>query len=412
MKIGLLANWVAPMDGALIRDGAVIFEDGRIVDVGSSFRLKHQFDLVQWHDLGQSIILPGLVNAHVHLELSSVVRQPTPPPTFGQWLLQIVTTRRSGDPESAARQGARIGRDECLHYGISTVGDISRYPAATRSILRTGPLRVVSFGEIQALGTRRTLLDQRLYEAVDDALATATLRVGISPHAPYTVEPQGYARALSISQKKNIPLTTHLAESEAEWEFLSHGTGDFRALWDAIGGWDNQVPRYMHGPIHLARDLGLLSTPRMLLAHVNYCDDEELAILAKGRASVIWCPRTHDYFGHPLHRFTEMLRRGINVCIGTDSKASSPNLNIVEDLRLVHSRFPQVPAMTLWSMVTARPAQALGLEGRVGTLVAGGYADITAFPLEHEIQTPLQWLLETPAQPPRLWIAGQEVSVP
>jgi aminodeoxyfutalosine deaminase len=188
------------------------------------------------------------------------------------------------------------------------------------------------------------------------------LIVGVTPHAPYTVEAEGYRRCLDFANSNNRPLATHLAETPDEAEFLAEQTGPFRYLWEVgVNAWDDRVPRYDGGPIRLARDLGLLIF-RRYLAHVNYCDDDELEILARGRASVVYCPRTHAYFGHRPHRWREMLARGINVAVGTDSCASSPDLNLVDDLRLLRRIAPEVSAVELWGMATTRAATALRIE--------------------------------------------------
>jgi cytosine/adenosine deaminase-related metal-dependent hydrolase len=157
----------------------------------------------------------------------------------------------------------------------------------------------------------------------------------------------------------------------------------------------------------LAHELGLLAYPTVL-AHVNYCSDPELALLSRGKASVVYCPRTHAYFNHPPHRFREMLAADINVALGTDSCASSPNLNLVDDLRLLHNLYPDFPVHTLWQMATINGARALGLAHQVGTLTPGRRADLLAFPIS--TPNPLTELLEHHILPQRLWINGTESS--
>jgi aminodeoxyfutalosine deaminase len=137
------------------------------------------------------------------------------------------------------------------------------------------------------------------------------------------------------------------------------------------------VQTFGGSPVAFAHAIGLLQYPT-LLAHVNYCDDAELDLLAGGQASVVYCPRTHRYFGHPPHRWRDMLRCGINVAVGTDSCASSPDLNLLAELRLLHEIDPQTPVELLWSMATTRAARAIGLAGQVGQLSPGAWADIIA----------------------------------
>src|SRR5205807_9072461 len=142
------------------------------------------------------------------------------------------------------------------------------------------------------------------------------------------------------------------------------------AWWGRIGGWDEQVATFAGGAVSSAHAVGLLDYPT-LLAHVNYCDDAEMDLLARGHASVVYCPRTRAYFRHPPHRWRDMLSRGINVAVGTDSCASSPDLNLVDELRLLRRLAPEVPAMELWKMATIRAAKAIGWENEVGSISPG-----------------------------------------
>ncbi|HEX5245033.1 MAG TPA: amidohydrolase family protein, partial [Tepidisphaeraceae bacterium] len=323
------------------------------------------------------------------------------------WLARLVPNASvplDREAESIAA-ATRTGIEQCLRFGVTTVGDISRFCSISRAVLRESPLRAVSFGEVLAMGQRRELLDERLARAVDRSLETELLRIGITPHAPYSIESHGYQRCLAIARSMDLPLTTHLAETPDETPFLSDHSGPFRELWERIGGWDSQVDRFRGGPIRYAAELGLLDYPT-LLAHVNYCDDDELAILAHGKASVACCPRTHAYFGHPPHRWREMLAAGINVTVGTDSCASSPDLNLVDDLRLLHEIAPDVAPENLWEMATIRAARSLGLQNQIGSIAPGKSADLVAFPvMSHGA---LREILQNPIIPSATWVAGRK----
>jgi cytosine/adenosine deaminase-related metal-dependent hydrolase len=231
-----------------------------------------------------------------------------------------------------------------------------------------------------------------------------TLRAGVSPHAPYSIDADGYRRCLAAAQERRLPLTTHLAESPDEGTFLADHAGPFRELWDRLGAWDDSVPRFPGGPIRFAASLGLL-VESVALAHVNYCDNDEMRLLAAGRASVVYCPRTHAYFGHSPHRWRDMLAAGINVAVGTDSCASSPDLNLVDDLRLLHRIAPDVPPFALWEMATTRAARALGLGPHAGTLAPGAPADCAIFSASGP--DPLREVLENDRPPAEVWIGGR-----
>ncbi len=409
VEISLLtAAWIAPMDRPIIRDGAIAIAGGRILDVGPAKEIWQRYPQGQPTELGDVVVLPGLINAHTHLELSDL-RQGDQPNSFVDWIFDLMgqTAKAGGEVLVNAANAARTGAVESIGFGVTSVGDISKQCTATRAVLRDGPLRVVSYGEIQAMAKRRSLLDERFAVAADVSQESAFLRVGLTPHAPYTVEPEGYARCLNFAREHSRPIATHLAETPDETIFLENQTGPFRHLWEAgVNAWDEHVPKYAGGPIRFARDIDLLSYPT-LLAHVNYCNDEELAILAAGKGSVVYCPRTHAYFGHPPHRWREMLAAGINVAVGTDSRASSPDLNLVDDLRLLHRIAPEVPAQTLWEMATIRAARAIQVDSAVGSITAGKLADFSVF-RSFGGGNPLAELLENQAIPTQVWIDGRK----
>ena len=139
------------------------------------------------------------------------------------------------------------------------------------------------------MGQRRNLLEPRLIEVTDARNASKHLTIGITPHAPYSVEPFAYRRCLEIARSNGMPLATHLAETPFETDFLNHHTGPFRDLWTWLNRWDENIPKFPGSPIQFAQDLGLLAYPT-LLAHVNYCTDADLNLLARGQASVVYCP--------------------------------------------------------------------------------------------------------------------------
>jgi cytosine/adenosine deaminase-related metal-dependent hydrolase len=401
----LHAKWLAPMVGPLIPDGAVVAQAGRIVAIGHVEEIGRKYPDAIEHSYANAAILPGLINAHVHLELSDLSR-PAQPETLADWLGDVV--KQSPPPgeagEQRVAQAIETGVQQCLRFGVTSIGDIGQRCALTRNLLRDGPLRVVSYGEVLAMAARRAMLEPRLAVAADQSERSEKLTIGISPHAPYSVEIPGYRRCLEEARKHALPIATHLAESAGEAEFLSNHTGPLRDLWQRIGGWDDAVPKFSGGPIRMAQSLGYLDYSKTLLAHVNHCDDDELTILAAGKASVVYCPRTHAYFGHPPHRWREMLQLGINVAIGTDSCASSPDLNLVDDLRLLHQLAPDMPPRQLWQLATTRASRAIAADPPAGQLTIGAVADFTIFRAASD--DPLREILETDTLPISTWIAG------
>ena len=393
------------MSDAPIRDAAVIFEDGVITQVGTRTALLNLLRDAEVFDAGNSIIVPGLINAHTHLELSNVPR-PAAPARFIDWVIQLMQS-----PVPAG--GMEAGIAQCLKFGVTAVGDITTRPMATREILNRSPLRGVSFGEVRAMAQRRAFLQSRIEQSrampviASQVQHADQIRAGITPHAPYSIESTGYARCLQEARQHHLPLATHLAETREEAEFLSHHTGPFRELWELLNAWDKQVPTFAGGPIRFAESIGLLDHPTVL-AHVNFCHDDEMRLLADGNASVVYCPRTHAYFSHPPHRWREMLAHRINVAVGTDSCASAGDLNLVDDLRLLHQIAPEVETRVLWEMATVRAARALGA-GKMGALARGNWADAAVFPLGsgNKSEDPLSEVLECSVVPAAVWVGGR-----
>jgi cytosine/adenosine deaminase-related metal-dependent hydrolase len=400
------AKYVATMAGPVLEDAAVVVEgDGRIGAVGAGGDWSGSGN--RTIELGDVLILPGLVNAHTHLELTALGQLPRPA-NLVDWILALRERAMAelSEPARIADSMARGVRD-CLRFGVTAVGDITLNPAVTRPVLSASALRGVSFGEVLGMAGRSAQMAGRIAAAVERTSEREDLRAGIEPHAPYSLDLNGYRRCVEEARRHGMPIATHLAETRDEAEFLARHRGEFRRLWEALGGWEEGVSRAAGGPIFAMNQLGLLHHEPAVLAHVNYVDEEEMAILAGGRASVVYCPRTHAYFGHPPHPFEEMLAAGVNVALGTDSAASSPDLNLMEDLRLVHRTYPGVPVETVLGMGTARGARALGMGDRIGTIEAGKWADLCAFAVT--TRDPLREVLETAVLPAAVWVGGRRV---
>ncbi len=400
----LTAAWVAPISAAVVPDGAVAFSSGRILAVGPQQQVRQNHPEAIVTDLGNCVLVPGMVNAHVHLDLTHTRRPLPAPSSFVDWLRHVMShVAEPADSTASFLDGVH----QCVRFGVTTAGDIAgRYAALLRSTFaELGSIRLTSYGEVTAMAQRRNYLEDRLAAAIDSRATSENLRIGVSPHAPYSIEPEGYQRCLQEAILRRLPLTTHLAETPYEAEFLASHSGPFGKLWSDLGAWDDQVPTFSGGPIRYAQSLGLLDYPASL-AHVNYCDDDEMALLAHSKATVVYCPRTHAYFGHRPHRWREMLACGINVALGTDSCASSPDLNLLDDARLLHTLAPGVPVNQIWQMLTVRGGRAVDCSD-VGSLAAGKFADFAAF----RVQTgePLKEVLENSILPAAVWIDGTKI---
>lgn len=385
---------------APLTDGAVAVKDSRIVAVGGSQQV-----LAACHgrvcDFGNAIVLPGLVNAHTHLELSALDCGGSVNGSFADWIIALRDRQQSSNIDTG--DAVRMGVAQCVRYGVTTVGDIARQFEVSRPILRDGPLRAVSFGEALGLAKLRPRFEQSLKGASDSSFNSAHLTCGISPHAPYTVDLDGYRECVTLAAARPLPISTHLAETRDEHAFLLHQSGPLRDLWNRLDLWQAPVSTFPGSPVEMAHSVGLLNC-RAVLAHVNFVDASDLELLSRGNASVVYCPRTHRYFCHAIHPWREMLERGINVCVGTDSCASSPNLNLVDELRLLHLSAQKLPVRQLWRLATINGARALQLDDSLGSLERGKLADFVVFPVQSD--EPLLELLSASVLPSYVYIGG------
>ena len=385
--------------------------DGAIVAVGKSEDLRGRFSGAREEHVA-GVRLPGLINAHTHLELGyQRERAGERHGYFTEWVGALMRNYPAAEQvEGIVREAVRTGVAESLQSGVTMVGDISRHCSWTRAELAggRGPLRVVSFGAVFGLGKMRERAEGLLREASDRGLESENLRVGLSPHAPYTVEGETLRRVVGVARAEKLPVTMHLSELAEERGLLRDFSGRL-SEWQVLQNiWDERVERCQAGAVRWAADCGLLALGRdvpVVLAHVNYCDDGEMRLLAGSGVSVVYCPRTAEYFGHRGHRYREMMAAGINVCAGTDSLASNADLSVLKEAALLVRR-DGVPPYRAMEMITVNAARALGEPA--GALLPGMRADVAVFPTDAR-GTAAETLADLLASAPNaaaVWIAG------
>jgi cytosine/adenosine deaminase-related metal-dependent hydrolase len=326
-------------------------------------------------DLGNAAIIPGLVNAHTHLELSDAPAPLLPASPFTAWLKQVMAHRlaRGAASESAPSPVVR-GREESARCGTTTLGDIAGQPAAATEghDALPGP-RTVAFLELLGLAPERT--GPQLQRAADHVAAKTSSLPGLSPHAPYSVHPDLLRGAVDLAVKHRVPVAMHLAETRAELELLATGTGEFVPFLEALGAWrPDAIPRGSR-PLDYLRELSRAECA--LVVHGNYLDDVEIDYLASHpNLTVVYCPRTHAFFGHDPHPWRGLLARGINLAVGTDSRASNPDLSLFAELQFLRQLAPDLDPSELLQVGTFNGAFALGLEHETGSLATGKSADL------------------------------------
>ena len=384
----LRAKYVMPDSRTIIENGAVAIQGSEIVDVGLYSTIQHSGALLI-HDLGEAILMPGLVNAHTHLDLTSSADSVQRTPKFTDWVFQIVGKRTPSAIGPSVRQGVQ----QSFAGGVTTVGDIDG-TGGSAQILRDTPIRKVVFfealgfsGDSNAAGLAR--LTAYLDSApVPDSLLTPAL----SPHAPYSTSADIYRQCIA----SGLSICTHIAETEDELEFLSCGTGAFQDYLEAFGistaGW--HPPQAT--PMQYMKTLGVLRK-KTLLAHCNYLTDADITMLAESGASVVFCPRSHHYFYHTDHPIEQLVERGINVAIGTDSLASNWSLSLLDELKFLARTQPHIRPETLFDMVTCNGARGLRL-AQVGRLEKGWQADIIAVKIPNDTRPTIEQILDSSSE--------------
>jgi aminodeoxyfutalosine deaminase len=388
MQFTLRARWLLPVDGPPLAGGYVGIVNGRIAAVGES-----DPDLGPVTDLGDVILMPGLVNAHTHLEFSRLSKPlGTQGISLPEWIRLVLAERKRSDADAKAAIVA--GLRESVASGVTTVGEIATSPAA----FYAAAVRPAAVLFQEAIGFSAGRINS-VFADIERRLEEAPLRAGLSPHAPYTVHPQLLERIVRLASARGLPVGMHLAESQEELQLLNRGDGPFRDLLQERSMWDAQAIPAGSRPLDYLRLLA--EAPRSLVIHGNYLAVDEIEFLAAHRQqmSVIFCPRTHAWFGHDPYPLEAMLCAGVRVALGTDSRASSPDLSLLNELRAVANRFPAIAPADLVQMATLDGAAALGLAEHVGSLAPGKQADLIALQCRPESLNPYEALLDPYGSP-------------
>lgn len=382
------AAWVLPISAPPIRNGGVLARDGRVVAVSAAFddgqslsdretgRSRGGSDAdtrIETVDLGDVAILPGLVNAHTHLELSWMRGRIPPSGSMPAWAMRLIAIRREqgSDPPAPIADAIRESRAA----GTALVGDVTNTLAACK-LLSDSRLGGDIFFEL--LGFNQAS-PQQVVEAAQSTLAQLTpgsrWRRSIVPHAPFSVSPALF-RAIATAGN-DCAVSVHLGESPEEIQFLRDGTGAWRELLGRIGAWTDAWQPPGCGPVEYLDQLGLVND-RLLAVHGTQLQKPELARLAGARATLVACPRSNRWTGAgtpPVERFYES---GVRVALGTDSLASVEDLNVFAELAQMRNLAPHVPAARLLESATLSGAEALGFASQFGSIEPGKRAELIA----------------------------------
>jgi cytosine/adenosine deaminase-related metal-dependent hydrolase len=368
------ARIAVTMDGAPIENGAVAVSGNRIVDVGRFDDIKTR-NAGNTFDLGDQVLLPGLINTHCHLDYTCLRGKIPPQKSFTDWVRAINAEKSELSPKDYVAS-INAGFEEAKRFGTTAIANLTAFPELVSQV--QPPIRTWWFAE---------LIDIRAPERANDLVDSAIKALqqtscwALAPHALFTASKDLFRQCEKIAQREHILLTTHLAESREEMEMFRDASGPLYEFLNSIGrpmddcGKGTPLGLFVGAP-------GGRALPQWIVAHLNELTESDFELLERSNSKfhVVHCPGSHKYFGHSPFAFDRLRSFGFNICLGTDSLASNESLSLFAEMRGFQKEFPSVSAEEIFQMVTVNPARALRCENALGQIRAGFGADLIAIP--------------------------------
>jgi cytosine/adenosine deaminase-related metal-dependent hydrolase len=385
------ARTLVTMDGTPVDNGAVAVSEGRVVDVGKFEEIKTR-NGSEILDLGEQALLPGLINAHCHLDYTCLRGKIPAQKSFVDWIQTINAEKATLSPKDYFAS-IQDGFAEARRFGTTTIANLTAFPELIPQI--QPPIRTCWFAE---------LIDVRAPERADQIVDVAIESLGrarppgapwgLAPHALFTASRQLFQRCEQVAQGDNILLTTHLAESPAEMQMFHDASGPLYEFLKNIGrpmdNCGNKTPleRFVdsigRGGSSNRRRAIEVNRPyhSWIIAHLNELTESDFELLERSapKFHIVHCPRSHNYFDHSPFAFERLSSLGFNVCLGTDSLASNESLSLFDEMRAFQKNFQSVCPEEILRMVTVNPARALHQEDGLGRIRPGFEADLVALP--------------------------------
>ena len=371
------ASWIVPINEPPIRDGWVAVDRGLVVARG---RRTPNSDSTPEVNLGRVAVMPGLVNAHTHLELSYLRDQVPPASEFITWVRAVMSARKRRVDPAAPEITSAIGEAirEAEACGTVVIGDISNTLVTMAPLMGSSLAAVVFYELIRFNAPDPNALVARARLEIEARQPTDRIRASLAAHAPYSVAPL-LLRAIqrALDRQPFLPCSVHLAESAEEMQFIEHGTGPWRELLEEVGAWnDAWIPPGV-SPVQYLDEAGFL-TSRLLAVHGVQMSPADLSRLAACGTTLVTCPRSNGHTGAGAPPLEDFYNAGVRVAVGTDSLASSPDLNVFAELATMRALAPSVPAASLLESATREGARALGFDAEYGTIEPGKRARLLA----------------------------------
>jgi aminodeoxyfutalosine deaminase len=383
------ARVVVTMDGPPIDNGAVVILRDRIVDVGTFPEIREKHSGEDVFDLGEQVLLPGLINAHCHLDYTCLRGKIPRQKSFTDWIRAINAEKENLSLENYVAS-INDGFSEAQRFATTTIANLTAFPELVSRV--EPPIRICWFAEL--IDVRNPSRAREILDSAVDQLKSRK-HWGLAPHAPFTASANLYRLCEEIAKRENILLTTHLAESREEmsmfrdasgtlYDFLEdigrdmsdcNGTTPVNCFLDRGDPLNRSQPPVRLGPIEGNR--------RYLVTHLNELSENDFSSLRTwaDNFAIVHCPRSHQYFGHSPFQLEKLRGLGFNICLGTDSLASNEDLSLFAEMRAFQKEFPDVRPEEILKMVTVNPARALAEESALGRIRTNFLADLIALPL-------------------------------
>ena len=381
------ARTVVTMDEPPIENGAVVVSGNRVIDVGKFDEVKAR-NASKIVDLGEQALLPGLINAHCHLDYTCLRGKIPPQKTFPDWIRAINAEKARLSPTNYL-SSINAGFAEAKRFGTTTVANLTAFPDLIPQI--HPPIRTCWFAEL--IDVRAPKHANDIVDLAIDSLKSAP-NWGLAPHALFTASKNLFGCCEEIARRENVLLTTHLAESRDEMEMFRDASGLLYEFLKGIGrpiddcGNETPLERFLdlirRGDSPNRPQAIEVNRPYLpwIVAHLNELTESDFELLqnAKGQFHVVHCPRSHEYFKHNQFPFQRLDSLGFNICLGTDSLASNENLSLLAEMRAFQRSEPGISPAEILKMVTVNPAMALHQEKMIGRIRPGLCADLIAIP--------------------------------
>ena len=367
---------VVPMAGEPVENGAVVIEGNKVVAVGrfADVQRDHSGKAL---DLGEQILLPGLINAHCHLDYTCLRGKIDRGLSFADWIVAI-NAAKAALTEDDYVDSITAGLAEAQQFGTTSLLNLEAFPELLPRLPRPR-LRVWWCAEM--IDVRKPVDAHEVFEALRDSFRSRHEwlgGVGLAPHAPYTASAQLYSEASEIARKEDVPFTTHLAESSEEMQMFREARGPAYDFLKSIGRSMEDCGEETPLSFVLRNQA---ASERWIVAHLNELGEGDFELLKNSpKFHPAHCPRSHTYFGHAPFALGRLRGLGFNICLGTDSLASNASLSLFAEMRELLRKEPGLSPREVLEMVTVNPAVALGQGDMLGQIRPGAYADLIALP--------------------------------